>query len=261
MAGRESEIRIGRGQSHTGSSSNRSSSKPRYRRQRTPRVRSLAQRVKPVALITLGFWLLTVLLLRFAAPPITTLVIVRQVQSLFSSHAGLNEWRWLGSEYLPQYVLQAVVTAEDARFMRHRGLDLLAVGDVLDSVGGKRRLRGASTITMQTVKNIYLWPGRSYIRKVIEWFMAPIAGAVWGKKRTLELYLNVIEWGEGIYGIESAARHYYRKSASKLSVHEAAALAAILPNPRKLSPIAMVQSTRRRYMRIIREMHMTEVPR
>jgi monofunctional biosynthetic peptidoglycan transglycosylase len=205
-------------------------------------------------------WLLTVLVLRFASPPVTTLVIVRQIQSLFTSHAGMREWRWIGSDELPAHVLQAVVTAEDARFMKHMGVDLLAVGDALDAVGGKRRLRGASTITMQTVKNIYLWPGRSYVRKAVEWCMAPIVGVVWGKRRTLELYLNVIEWGEGIYGIESAARHYYHKSASKLSVHEAAALAAILPNPRKLSPLAMVQSTRRRYGRIVRELHMTPVP-
>ena len=144
--------------------------------------------------------------------------------------------------------------------MLHFGVDLLAVGDALDSVDGKRKLRGASTITMQTVKNIYLWPGRSYVRKVIEWLMAPAAGVIWGKRRTLELYLNVIEWGDGIYGIDSAAHHYYNKSAALLSPHEAASLAAILPNPRKLSPVSMVPSTRRRYLRIMREYQMTRVP-
>jgi monofunctional biosynthetic peptidoglycan transglycosylase len=260
MSGREGEIRIATGRGRSGGGSTRTTSKQRYREHRSSQVHAVAQRVKPVVIIAFVLWLLTVLVLRFAAPPVTTLVIVRQVQSLFTSHVGMREWNWIESDELPVHVLQAVVTAEDARFMQHMGVDLLAVGDALDSVGGKRKLRGASTITMQTVKNIYLWPGRSYIRKAVEWFMAPIAGPVWGKKRTLELYLNVIEWGEGIYGIESAARYYYRKSASKLSVHEAAALAAILPNPRKLSPLVMVQSTRRRYGRIVRELHMTPVP-
>lgn len=261
MRGKGGEIRVARERGHSGRVITRTSTDRGYRRLRSRRSDSIFQRAKPIAAIALGVWLLTVLVFRFAPPPVTTLVMVRQIQSWFSSQAGLQDWRWIGSREVPQYVLQAVVTAEDARFLEHWGIDLLAVGDVLDSAGSKRRLRGASTITMQTVKNIYLWPGRSYVRKAIEWLMAPIAGAVWGKRRTLELYINVIEWGNGIYGIESAARHYFHKSASKLSPQEAAALAAILPNPRKLSPLTMVQSTRRRYIRIMREMHMTATPR
>jgi len=187
-------------------------------------------------------------------------VVIRQVQSLWTDYQGVRSWKWVSTRTLPAYVAQAVVTAEDARFMRHWGVDLVAIGDVLDRAGSRKKLRGASTITMQTVKNIFLWPGRSYIRKALEWVMAPIAGAIWGKRRTLELYLNLIEWGDGIYGIESAARFYFNKSAAKLSVHEAAALAAILPNPRKLSPLNMVQSTRRRFARIMKEYRSAEIP-
>jgi monofunctional biosynthetic peptidoglycan transglycosylase len=198
--------------------------------------------------------------LRIVPPPITSLVAIRQVQSLWSEHPGLESWQWIAIRTLPMHVKQAVVTAEDARFMQHWGVDLLAVGDALDSSGSKRRLRGASTITMQTVKNIFLWPGRSYLRKCLEWLMAPVAGLLWGKRRTLELYLNVIEWGPGIYGIESAARFYFKKPAAYLNLHEAAALAAILPNPRKLSPLRMVYSTRSRYQRIVREYSATRVP-
>ncbi len=230
--------------------------RPRYYRTR----RSLWQRLKPVVLIAFGVWVLSLAVSRIVAPPLTTLVVIRQVQSLWSDYPGLQSWKWIPMRSLPMHVMQSVVTAEDARFMQHWGVDLLAVGDVLDSAGSKRRLRGASTITMQTVKNIFLWPGRSYLRKCFEWVMAPVAGLVWGKRRTLELYLNVIEWGPGIYGIESAARFYFKKSAAQLSPHEAASLAAILPNPRKLSPLRMVHSTRSRYQRIMREYYATRVP-
>lgn len=252
------ELTLGAGRK---SGAARRGSAARPRRHITPGGASFWSRARPIAAFMAGLWFLSVLLFRFAPPPLTSIVCVRQVQSwFFSDVVGLREWRWIDIAALPNHVVQAVVTAEDARFVDHLGVDLLAVGDVLDSAGGKRRLRGASTITMQTVKNIYLWPGRSYLRKVFEWLMAPIAGIVWGKRRTLALYVNVIEWGEGIYGIESAARHYFNKSASKLSLHEAAALAAILPNPRKLSPLKMVQSTRRRYARIMRESSATRVP-
>jgi monofunctional biosynthetic peptidoglycan transglycosylase len=144
--------------------------------------------------------------------------------------------------------------------MSHWGVDISAVGRAIDDGDSRRRLRGASTITMQTVKNLFLWPGRSYLRKVFEVIMAPIAGFVWGKRRTLELYVNVIEWGPGIYGIEAASQEYFRHAAKALTVSEAAALAAILPNPRKLSPQRMSHPTRRRYERIIREWQGAQVP-
>jgi monofunctional biosynthetic peptidoglycan transglycosylase len=210
--------------------------------------------------IALAAWLFVVLVYRIVPPPGTPLMLIRLVQSTWSSHEGFHAWEWVPLRSLPAYVPQAIITAEDARFVEHWGVDLSAVGDAIDAAGGRSRLRGASTITMQTVKNLFLWPGRSYIRKGLEWCMAPLAGVVWGKRRTLELYINVIEWGDGIYGLESAARHYFRKSASQLSLREVAALAAILPNPRKLSPIHMVQSTRRRYERILRESSGTRLP-
>jgi len=258
MSQRGSEVNGVRKQGRSGRPPRRVSSRPA--RRRAGGTLSLFQRVKPFLIIGASTWLLTVLVLRIINPPLTSLVLVRQAQSLVSPHIGLRDWRAVRLRDLPLHVTQAVVTAEDARFMDHLGVDLLAVGNALDSAGGRRKLRGASTITMQTVKNIYLWPGRSYVRKAIEWLMAPIAGTVWGKRRTLELYLNVIEWGEGIYGLESAARYYFKKGAAQLSLREAAALAAILPNPRRLSPIHMVQSTRRRYERILRESSSARVP-
>jgi monofunctional biosynthetic peptidoglycan transglycosylase len=113
---------------------------------------------------------------------------------------------------------------------------------------------------MQTVKNLFLWPGRSYLRKVIEAGMALVAGAIWGKARTLELYLNVIEWGEGIYGIDAASWHYYGRDLATISPAESAALAAILPSPRKLSPTRLSGSAKRRYQRIVRESAAVRLP-
>jgi monofunctional biosynthetic peptidoglycan transglycosylase len=219
-----------------------------------------ARRILEVLGIALAAWFFLVLAYRIVPPPGTPLMAIRIVQSKLTSGSGFRSWKWISLRELPAYVPQAIVTAEDARFMNHWGVDFDAVGDALDAASGRYKLRGASTITMQTVKNLFLWPGRSYLRKALEWCMAPVAGLVWGKRRTLELYINIIEWGPGIYGFDSAARHFFKKGAGQLSIAEAAALAAILPNPRKLSPTKMVNSTKRRYERILRESAGTRVP-
>jgi monofunctional biosynthetic peptidoglycan transglycosylase len=185
---------------------------------------------------------------------------IRAVGYWVSGSSVVQQWYWVPLGQIPRAVQQAVVAAEDARFMQHWGIDVGALEDVIDDASDGGRARGASTITMQTVKNVFLWPGRSYLRKLLEGFMAPIAGSVWGKKRTLELYLNVIEWGEGVYGIEAAARRYYRKSAAHLTIFEAAALASVLPNPRALHPRRLSRGAQRRFNRIIREAHQTRVP-
>jgi len=216
--------------------------------------------VKRWAVIAWLVWLLVVFVYRFINPPITPLIVIRYVQSLWSGVDREQSLSWIPLASIPLPVQQAVVAAEDSRFMDHWGIDVGAVGTVLDQTQGRRRLRGASTITMQTVKNLFLWPGRSYIRKFLEALMAPVAGFVWGKRRTLEIYLNVIEWGDGIYGIEEAAREYFHHGARDLTVREAAALASILPNPRKLSPALMSHVTRRRYDRILREWSRVQVP-
>ncbi|WP_240539854.1 monofunctional biosynthetic peptidoglycan transglycosylase [Salinarimonas soli] len=134
------------------------------------------------------------------------------------------------SEHLPR----AVISSEDARFCRHRGVDWDALQEVLDDEEGPSR--GASTISMQTAKNLFLWPGRSYIRKGLEIPVALWIDLVWSKRRMMEIYLNVAEWGEGIFGAEAAAQAYFRKSARDLSRREAALLAAALPNPKQRNP-------------------------
>lgn len=228
--------------------------KSRKRKNTTPK------KVKRVLLIALTSWLGVVLIYRFVAPPLTPLMLIRRIQAAWDNRPTSRAWEWIPLRALPAYVPQAIVTAEDARFIEHWGVDFGAVSDALSTSNDSSRVRGASTITMQTVKNLFLWPGRSYIRKIFEWLMSPIAGTIWGKRRTLELYINIIEWGEGIYGLQSAARHYFKVNAAQLSRNQAAALAAILPNPRKLSPIHMVRSTKRRYERILRESSSAKLP-
>ncbi|GJD77142.1 monofunctional biosynthetic peptidoglycan transglycosylase [Methylobacterium gregans] len=126
-------------------------------------------------------------------------------------------------------LVQAVLTSEDQRFCLHHGVDLGALRDVVEDEDGPSR--GASTIAMQTVKNVFLWPGRSYIRKALEIPLAAAFDALWGKRRMLEIYLNVAEWGDGIYGAQAASRHWFGKDARNLTRQEAALLAAALPNP------------------------------
>jgi monofunctional biosynthetic peptidoglycan transglycosylase len=138
----------------------------------------------------------------------------------------------------------SVIASEDARFCSNDGVDWGALREALSGAEGPRR--GASTITMQTAKNLFLWPGRSVIRKGVEIGMALVLGKVWSKARAIEIYLNIAEWGDGIFGIEAAARRHFHKHASELNAREAALLATALPNPTKRDP-AHPSSLQRRH--------------
>lgn len=137
--------------------------------------------------------------------------------------------QWVGFEAIAPALVSGVVAAEDQRYCAHWGVDFIALREVLDDEDGPSR--GASTITMQVAKNVYLWPGRSYLRKALEIPLAFVLDLAWGKRRVMEVYLNVAEWGEGVFGAEAAARHHFGKGAAALSATEAARLVAILPNP------------------------------
>ncbi len=161
------------------------------------------------------------------------------VYSLLNPPSTLMLGRWLTgqpvtrdavplSEISPVLV-HAVLAAEDQRFCLHHGVDWGALRDVVEDEEGPTR--GASTITMQTVKNVFLWSDRSYIRKGLEIPLALLADTIWGKRRTLEIYLNIAEWGDGVFGVEAASNHWFHKRAKDLSRSEAALLVAILPNP------------------------------
>lgn len=162
------------------------------------------------------------------APPISTLMVRDAVR------LGGYERDWVGIEAISPYLVRAVIMGEDGRFCEHGGVDWQALSLVLEAEGGPSR--GASTISMQTVKNLFLWSSRSYVRKALEIPIATYADLVWTKRRTVEIYLNVAEWGPGLFGAEAAAQHYFGKPAADLGRREAALLAAALPNPIARNP-------------------------
>jgi monofunctional biosynthetic peptidoglycan transglycosylase len=174
-----------------------------------------------------ALWLALVVVHRFIAPA-STLVLGRGILG------QAVDQRWMPLEAISPELARAVIASEDQLFCQHRGVDFGALGQVLNDEQGPSR--GASTITMQVVKNIYLWPGRSYVRKALEVPMALIVDLFWPKTRVMEVYLNIAEWGDGIFGAEAAARRHFGRPASGLTAAEAARLAAALPNPRLADP-------------------------
>lgn len=164
---------------------------------------------------------------RFVPPPITFLM----VQRLFEGKGFDRRWRPL--EKMSPRLVRAVIGAEDARFCDHHGFDFKAMEKAMESNAKGRKLRGGSTISQQTAKNVFLWPQRSYVRKGMEAYFTVLIEAIWGKRRIMEVYLNSIEWGPGIYGAEAAAQKNFGVSADELSAAQAARLAAILPSPLK----------------------------
>lgn len=177
-------------------------------------------------------------------PPVTPLMLIR----LAEGHG--MDYRWVPLSRIAPALVAAVVAAEDSRFCRHFGFDVDAIADEVDDWLAGERPRGASTITQQTAKNILLWPGRDPLRKVAEALLTPQIEAAWSKRRIIEIYLNVIEMGPGIYGAEAAARRFFGKPAAALGPREAALIAAVLPNPRGRSAARPSPAVSRRANRI-----------
>ncbi|MDZ4700457.1 MAG: monofunctional biosynthetic peptidoglycan transglycosylase [Rhodothermales bacterium] len=180
-----------------------------------------------------GFLLVSVLwviLYRFAGPPFTFLVVRDTL-------AGLNvDRRPMRLEAISRHLAVAVVTAEDQRFCLHDGFDWEAIDKARDTNERGGRLRGASTVSMQTSKNAFLWPGRTWVRKGFEAYFTVLIETFWPKWRILEVYLNVAEWGDGLFGAEAAAQHYFNKTAAQLTRWESSLLAASLPSPLTSNP-------------------------
>ena len=163
-------------------------------------------------------------------PPVSTLMLARRVEGKSYERDSVR------IRNIAPAAIAAVIASEDASFCFNDGVDWEALHQVLSRAGDHGASRGASTITMQTAKNLFLWPGRSMVRKGIEIGMALVLDKVWSKALTIEIYLNIAEWGDGLFGVEAAAQHYFHKSASRLDAREAALLATALPNPVKRSP-------------------------
>lgn len=190
--------------------------------------------------LALGFVVLSlvwVLAYRFVPVPVTW----PMARDAFNGRHVEREW--VGLSRIAPAVPRAVIGAEDARFCEHRGFDFeameaAAAKNAKAKAKGSSKVRGGSTISQQTAKNAFLWPGRSYVRKALEAWFTVLIEAIWGKPRIMEVYLNIAEMGPGIYGVEAAAQHYFGKSAARLSNAEAARIAAILPQPVKRNAAA-----------------------
>jgi monofunctional biosynthetic peptidoglycan transglycosylase len=196
------------------------------------RFERLPRRLAILAGIAVLWPVLMTLVYAVVPPPVSNLMIIR----LFSGN-GIA-YHWVSLDRISPYLPLAVVAAEDARFCSHNGVDWIEFGDVLDEAtdgDDEGPIRGASTISMQTAKNLFLWDGRNPIRKVLELPLAYWMDFVWTKRRMIEVYLNIVEWAPGVYGAEAASRHHFKKPAAKLTKREAALLAAVLPNPIKRS--------------------------
>jgi monofunctional biosynthetic peptidoglycan transglycosylase len=171
--------------------------------------------------------------LRFVPPPTSAFMLRHAARSAFGNAPPVR-YDWVGWPKIAKTAAIAAVAAEDQKFPHHAGFDLASIDDALDDHGRKKPLRGASTISQQVAKNLFLWPGRSFLRKGLEAYLTLWLEALWPKRRILEVYLNVAEFGDGVFGVEAASRTFFDKPASRLAAREAALLAAVLPNPRKL---------------------------
>lgn len=197
-------------------------------------LRRLSIFILKLLLILVIISLAWVTLYKFVNPPTTPLIVIRYFENDTKGSLLLNEWK--SYDEISDYMKVAVIAAEDQTFAANDGFDFGSIENAIDDRLEGGRLRGASTITQQTAKNVFLWPERSWTRKIAEAYFALLIDLIWSKQRILEVYLNVIETGDGIYGVDEAARRYFGRSAKSLDLVDSALIAAVLPNPRIMSP-------------------------
>ena len=181
----------------------------------------------------------TVFLLRWVDPPFTTVMLLQP------GAVGDLKFEWVDRDRIARSAARAVMASEDQRFLEHHGIDFVSLDKALEQYRAGDGLRGASTITQQVAKNVFLWQGRSLLRKALEAYFALLIELCWPKERILEVYLNVAEFGPGVFGVEAAAQEYFDSKAESLGTSQAALLAAVLPNPQRLRvtrPSAYVRS-------------------
>jgi len=195
------------------------------------------------------FW---VLLYKWVDPTVTPLMIL--------SEKPVRK-EWIDLEHISPFLIKSVIVAEDSNFCRHHGFDWKALEKAWSHYRGGKRLLGGSTITMQTAKNIFLWPDRTFIRKALEAWFTILIETFWRKNRIIEIYLNNIEWGKELYGIEAASKIYFKRSASSLSKKEASLLAAVIPNPKRYNALKPSRYVSRRSQRIRKDVRIVRWPK
>lgn len=193
-----------------------------------------------------------VALLRVVDPPVTPLMLLRLAEGALAGRWVGIDRTWVDLDEVSPALLRSVVAAEDARFFTHHGVDFteLERARAYNERQRGKRLRGASTITMQCARSTFLWTGRTWARKGLEVYFTALLELLWSKRRILEVYVNVVEWGDGVYGVEAAAQRAFGVPASRLTAHQAALLAAVLPGPQRWSAAAPTTYLRGRAARI-----------
>lgn len=211
-------------------------------KKKQPFWRTLLINLFRVFIFAVQLFLLLIILYRILPVPVTPLMLIRD--------AEINK-KWIPLEKMSRHIPIAVITSEDPHFTDHKGFDFSAIKEsVSQNLEKGKRLRGGSTVSQQTAKNLLLWPARSWVRKGLEVPVTLSLELFWTKKRIMEVYLNIIEMGDGIYGIEAASQKYYKKSAAKLSKSEATLIVVCFPNPRRWTPAKPTSYIRRKQSRI-----------
>lgn len=196
-------------------------------------LRSIFKFIGKLILWFLGLSILSVVIFKFVPVPFTPLMLSRTIDHVVAGEPMKLSHDWEPIENISKNLQKAVIASEDGNFLEHNGFDFEAIQKAYKNNQKGKKIKGGSTISQQVAKNVFLWQGRSYVRKAIEAYFTVLIEAIWSKERIMEVYLNSIEMGNDVYGAEAAAQHWYKKSAANLTVNEAAGIAAILPNPRK----------------------------
>jgi monofunctional biosynthetic peptidoglycan transglycosylase len=202
-----------------------------------------------------GISILLVVLFKWIPVPFTPLMITRAIEQKMDGQEMTCSHNWVPLEDISVNLQKAVIASEDGNFLKHNGFDFKAMQKAFKNNNRGKKLKGGSTISQQTAKNVFLWQGRSYIRKGLEAYFTFLIELVWGKERIMEVYLNSIEMGKGVYGAEAAAEHWYRTDAKNLTKIQAAGIAAILPNPRKYKATNSSSYIEKRKGKIVRVMN------
>ncbi|RTZ02477.1 monofunctional biosynthetic peptidoglycan transglycosylase [Flavobacterium sp. RSP49] len=202
----------------------------------------------------IGLSLFFVVFFKFVPVPFTPLMVIRAIENKTAGKEVFFSHDWEPIENISMNLQKSVIASEDGTFLKHNGFDFVAMQKAYKSNERGRRIKGGSTISQQTAKNVFLWQGRSYLRKGLEAYFTLLIEIIWGKERIMEVYLNSIEMGNGVYGAQAATEHWYRKDASSLTLIQAAGIAAILPNPRKYSATSSSTYINRRKAKIVRVM-------
>jgi monofunctional biosynthetic peptidoglycan transglycosylase len=202
-----------------------------------------------------GLSVISVIIFKWVPVPFTPLMITRIIEFKLDGNDAIYSHDWVPLEEISPNLQKAVIASEDANYLKHSGFDFKAMQKAFKGNKKGKKLKGGSTISQQTAKNVFLWQGRSYLRKGLEAYFTVLIELIWGKERIMEVYLNSIEMGNGVYGAQEAARHWYTKTAIDLSPREAAGIAAILPNPRKFKASNSSSYINNRKDKILRVMH------